>query len=202
MPPKVNSEKIISQIRPLFDYLQKQKENQKFIRTVELGATFILISFFAIFAIKPTIFTISSLIGEIKSKELLTSQLKTKINNVILAQDAFSQVQEKYDLIESCLPTTPHFSQAYEQLNGITSQQQLLLNKINFTLDQENTFFSTSISTTSSYSAITSIISDLTHNRRLIKVNDININLNKITGNTINFSIPLNIFYWPENEKK
>ena len=57
-----------SRLTPLFDYIKKRQENRKLRKTFELAATFILISFFLFFAIKPTALTISALIGDIKSK--------------------------------------------------------------------------------------------------------------------------------------
>ena len=96
-----------SRLTPLFDYIKKRQENRKLRKTFELAATFILISFFLFFAIKPTALTISALIGDIKSKELLSREMRNKITEVISAQDLFSQVQERYSLVDSCLPALP-----------------------------------------------------------------------------------------------
>ena len=199
---KINTSQITSQISPLFVYLQKQRENKKVVKLFEIGATFFLISFFIFFAIKPTFLTISSLLGDIKSKELLKKQLKTKINDVIIAQDLFSQVQEKYFLVESSLPSRPGFYQANSQILGASQNNQLFLNRINYLVGDSN-YYSTTISTSSSFLAATSFISDLLQNRRLILINGFTFSLPKDDQlQKIDISVPLDVYYWPSNEKK
>jgi len=193
---------ISSRINPLFVYLQKQKENQKAVKLVEIGATFFLISFFIFFAIKPTFLTISSLLGDIQSKELLNKQLRVKINDVIIAQDLFSQVQEKYSLVESSLPNNPGFYQATSQILGSSQNRQIFLNKIDY-LVQDPNYFSTNISTSSSFLPSISLISDILQNRRLIDLNGFSFSLSKdIQGQKIDINLPLKVYYWPNNAKK
>jgi hypothetical protein len=198
----LNSSKISSQIQPLFLYLQKQRENQKFIHSLEVGATFLLISFFAIFAIKPTLITISALVGEVKSKELLQKDLKGKINDVITAEDLFSQVQEKYSLVDSSLPNNPRFFQAATQINSMANNYQIFFDQLNFAVGDSNSF-SVSISTSSAFPTVLALISDISQNRRLIELNNISLSLGKNPlDQKINFSLPLNIYYWPSYDQK
>ncbi|HBP51531.1 MAG: hypothetical protein US68_C0010G0059 [Candidatus Shapirobacteria bacterium GW2011_GWE1_38_10] len=198
----LNTSKISSQINPLFVYLQKQKENQKVTKLVEIGATFFLISFFIFFAIKPTFLTISSLLGDIKSKEILSKELKTKINDVIIAQDLFSQVQERYYLVESSLPTNPRFSQATSQILSSSQNHQIFFNKIDFLMEDSNSF-STNISTTSSYLPAISLVSELLQSRRLMAIDNFTFSLSKnIQDQRININLPLKIYYWQNDAEK
>jgi len=197
--PTSNNINIFSKISPLLSYLSKQRENKKFVRSIEISGTFILISFFTFFAIKPTLLTISKLVGDIKAKELLVKQLKSKINDVIISQDLFSQVQEKYALVESSLPTSPRFYQAASQIVGLTEKNQIYLDKINYSITDSN-YYSTSISTSSSYLSATSLLSELLQNRRLFQIDQISFSLEKDTANKmININLPLKIYYWPNN---
>ncbi len=194
-----NNLNIYSRLNPLLSYLSKQRENNKFIKSVEISATFLLISFFTFFAIKPTLLTISQLVGDIKAKEILVKEFKTKINNVIISQDLFSQVQEKFALVESSLPISPRFYQAASQIVGLTEKNQVYLDKINYSLSDSN-YYSTSISTSSSFLSATSLLSGLLQNRRLFQIDQISFSLEKDTGNkTININLPLKIYYWPKN---
>jgi Tfp pilus assembly protein PilO len=198
----LNTTKISSQINPLFVYLQKQKENQKVVKLVEVGATFFLISFFIFFAIKPTFLTISSLLGDIKSKEILSKELKTKINDVIIAQDLFSQVQERYYLVESSLPINPRFSQATSQIMSTSQNHQIFLNKIDFII-QDSKHFSANISTTSSYLSAVSFVSNILQNRRLMGLDSFTFSLSKNTQDQeISINLPLKIYYWQNDAKK
>jgi len=198
-PPVSNNLNIYSKVNPLLSYLSKQRENNKFIKSVEISATFLLISFFTFFAIKPTLLTISKLVGDIKAKEILVKELKAKINNVIISQDLFSQVQEKYALVEASLPSSPRFYQATSQIVGLTEKNQVYLDKINYSISDSN-FYSTSISTSSSFLSATSLLSGLLQNRRLFQIDQISFSLEKDTGSkTININLPLKIYYWPKN---
>jgi len=200
MTPSTNpSINIFSKINPLISYLSKQRENNKFVKSIEISATFILISFFTFFAIKPTLLTISRLVGDIKAKEILVKQLKAKINDVIISQDLFSQVQEKYALIESSLPTSPRFYQSATQIVGLTEKNQIYLNKISYSPADSN-YYSTNISTSSSYLSASSLLSELLQNRRLFQIDQVSFSLEKDNANKmININLPLKIYYWPNN---
>lgn len=190
---------IYSKVNPLLSYLSKQSENNKFIKSVEISATFLLISFFIFFAIKPTLLTISKLVGDIKAKEILVKELKAKINNVIISQDLFSQVQEKYALIESSLPTSPRFYHATSQIVGLTEKNQVYLDGLNYSISNSN-FYSTNISTSSSFLSASSLLSGFLQNRRLFQIDQISFTLNEETNSkTININLPLKIYYWPKN---
>lgn len=202
MTPDSKPTSTFSRINPLFVYLKKQRENQKFAKFIEIGATFFLISFFIFFAIKPTLLTISSLVGDIKAKKILKVQLKDKINDVIIAQDLYSQVQEKYLLVESSLPVNPRFYQATSQVLGLTQKNQIVIDKINYSIQDDN-YFSAGISTASSFPSALSLISDLLQNRRLIEFDQFTLSVDKDTSNKkININLPLKIYYWPKNVQK
>ncbi len=198
-PQAPNNINTYSKVNPLLSYLSKQRENSKFIKSVEISATFVLISFFTFFAIKPTLLTISKLVGDIKAKEILVKELKAKINNVIVSQDLFSQVQEKYALVESSLPSSPRFYQAASQIVGLTEKNQIFLNKINYSITDSN-YYSTSVSTSSSFLSATSLLSELLQNRRLFQIDQVSFSLNEdYQGKSININLPLKIYYWPNN---
>jgi hypothetical protein len=129
------------QIQQIYKYLRRRREDQKFLNYIELSATFILISVFLFFAIKPTATTIFSLLGEIKSKQLYTSQMKAKIISVVEAQDLYSQVQEKYYVVESSLPDKPRFYQSALNLSSISQKSATSLEQINFNLSMTAKLF-------------------------------------------------------------
>lgn len=198
----INTSKISSQINPLFVYLQKQRENQKMVKLFEVGGTFLLISFFILFALKPTFLTISSLIGDIKSKQLLNKELKTKINDVIAAQDLFSQAQERYSLVESSFPENPRFFQATSQVLSSLQSHQINLDKIDYLIKDQN-YFTTNISTSSSYLSALSFINDLLQNRRLMGLDTFTFSVSKSEQvQNIDINIPLKVYYWQNDTQK
>jgi hypothetical protein len=122
----------------LDEYLKNQRENQRLMKSVEIGTTLLFISFFILVAIRPTMAAISTLLGEIKSKEILQKSMKTKISQVMAAQDEFSKVQEKYLIVNSALPDSPEYGQASAQVLGAAQASQVTIDKLIFDIEKED----------------------------------------------------------------
>ena len=211
---------IFSQGRPLVEYLQKQKENKKFIKTIETSGTFFLITFFLFFAIRPTALTISALVGEIKAKEKMVAEMKKKISNLVLAQDAFSQVQERYKVIDSALPDNPDYLQSMVQIISVGNESGVPIDKLNYdlsgifgeTTSSQLKTFSVPISRKTSFPLALDLIDKMVHNRRIIGLKSIrmstakedkNSSENPSSDNQINIGFVNEIYYWQnKNEKK
>ena len=199
---KIDLNTVTSRMSPLFAYLQKKRENQKLVKLIEVGSTFFFISFFILFAIKPTFLTISTLLGDIKAKELLVKELKTKINDIIVAQDLFSQVQERYSLVESSLPLNYRLYHANSQILGSTSKYQISPDKIDYVMNKDQNYYNVTISSTSNFASALSMISDILKNRRLIDIDKLSFSINEDFAGQINLSMPLKIYYGKDNVKK
>ncbi|MFA5827803.1 MAG: hypothetical protein WC841_00370 [Candidatus Shapirobacteria bacterium] len=212
---------IFSKGRPLTEYLKKQVENRKFVKSLETSGTFALITFFLFFAIRPTALTISALIGEINAKEKMISEMKGKISDLVLAQDAFSQVQERYGVINSALPDNPDYRQSMVQMVSAAKESGITLDKLSYNLmeNPKNSpfptqleFYTVAISRKTSYASALDIIDKLLHNRRLISLKSVRIGSakddtdtteNSSSDNLINVSFTNEIYYWKktQNEK-
>lgn len=197
---------IHSTLSPLFAYLKKRREDQKFNRTLEVSFTLLLITFFIFFAIKPTFLTISTLVGDIRAKEALVVQLKAKIDDIVLAQDLFAQAQERYHLVDSSLPIRPNLFNANGQIVAIAFQNQIPLNKIEYRFpDDENNSYQVNLNTSANFNALFSMMDRLSKNRRLIDLDGLTFSLNpnkEASSSALNLNLPLKIYYWPENDQK
>jgi len=212
---------LFSKGRPLAEYLKKQRENKKFIKTVETSGTFMLITFFMFFAIRPTALTISALIGEIKSKEKMVTEMRKKIGDLVLAQDAFSQVQERYQVINSALPDKPDYRQSMVQIISAGNEAGVLIDDINYDLNNTASdeggpsslaSFSVPISRKTSFSSALALIDKIINNRRLINLKSVRINSARdekssaespSSDSQINVGFVNQIYFWrSENEKK
>lgn len=201
----------VSRLSPLFNYLGKQKENEKFFRSIEIGATFLLISFFLFFAIRPTAIAISTLLGDINSKQLMTKQLKTKINNVIMAQDAFSQVQAQYQIVNSSLPDKPEFYLAANQIAASLNNVGLAPESIQFALSDKTAkglpadvkSFDVNIPVNTDFIHSQNVIYQLSKNRRIISIPSFTISnvadaINPASKST-KLSISTAFYYWDQS---
>ena len=206
-----------SKTKPLFNYLRKKRENKKFIKSIEVSATFLLISFFLLFAIKPTAFTITALIGEIKAKETLSKhKMRPKINKIIQAQDSFAAVQQDYHIVESSLPDTPSYSHAAAQLLSAGQLSQIPINKINFSFKQKDkkakssttpniTAYDISLTSETKFTSALSLITRILANRRLVDFTKISFsrsNKDELDSSNVNLNFSFNIPFWQEEDEK
>lgn len=208
---------IISQVQPLIEYLKKQRENEKFLKSVENIATIALIVFFLIFAVRPTLLTISALVGDIKSKEVLKTHMRLKINNIIQAQDTFSQVQERYSVINSSLPDSPQYADIARQIQSLGQSTGFYLDQINFDIRPPKT--SNSLSSYNikfggplNFPAILSFLEQLDQFRRLLYVNSLSFSTlasdvgqpesTPSASQLVNFSLSSDIYYWQNDHSQ
>ena len=208
----------VSQIRPLYDYLKKQRENRKFVKYVEISATFILITFFLVFALRPAIITISTLRGDIESKKLIREELHSKIDKVILAQDLFSQVQERYQVVNSSLPDRPNYYDAATIIQQIGQKYEISPESLSFNLDtvtleeQPNIrTYTVSIGVNGPFSNAANLASEVLKNRRTDYISSINFvgNNTQNSGSTAPTSassvatkFSTTFYYWPNTDEK
>lgn len=110
--------------------LYKRKE---IIVYTGLTLTFGSIAFFGVFAIRPTILTITNLIKETQSRRIIVDQLQTKINNLGKAQNNYVLLNQKITLVDNALPQNANLAQLIYQFEGLSSQYSLQIN--NLTVD-------------------------------------------------------------------
>lgn len=200
------------QLRPMYSYIRKQAENEKFLKYLEIGGTFTLITIFLFFTIMPTMATISSLVGDIKSKEAFIKKVNLKISNVVKAQESYSKVQEKYSLIEDSFPTLGQYYKGASNLATIFKESSLDINQISLNLDKESKskdqFFDSyqiNINGEGQYSSVLEMVKKIFSNRRLADTTSIKINqMNSDQGSSKNIKISFSsdLYFLPNNEKK
>ena len=203
-----------AQVKPMYDYIKKQAENEKFLKNLEIGGTFTLIAIFLFFAIMPTITTISSLIVDIKSKEIFIKKVDLKVANVIKAQESYTQVQEKYYLIEDAFPSLAQYYGGVSNLATLFKDSSLDINQINLNLNKdknkEQQFFDSyqvNINGEGQYSSVMEMIKKMLSNRRLIdtasiQLNQVKLDNNQTTSQKIKVSLSNSLYFLPNYEKK
>jgi hypothetical protein len=201
-----------NQLQKIYKYLRQQRENQRFLNYVEIAATFALISLFLFLAIRPTALAIFSLLGEIKSKESLTAQMKTKINSIVRAQDVYSQVQGNYEIINSSLPDKPRFYQAATNFSAISQNTSSSIDHISFGLDNSDqpsadiNTYTVNFTIRNYYSSIVDFINKVLSSRRLVQIDTIQLSKDdskeNATSNAINVNLSTKLFYINDNNEK
>lgn len=180
------STELVSSLKPMFGYIKKQQQNRQFQRTLELTATFALITFFMYFAIRPTFLTISALKGEIESKKIIKEELRKKINSIIIAQDLYSQIQGNYQIVNSALPDRPDYYQSAWEIVSTAGENSVATGNLQFSLEtaaNSNTgkdsldpglgLFSIGVNSTGPFLSLVNTAAGLIDNRRLVNISSL-----------------------------
>lgn len=86
-----------------------------------IGATI----FFAIFAIRPTIITMTELVKEIEDKREASEALKRKVAALSSVQNEYFSLQDQFYLLEETIPTDIHFQTILQSVEKTASDLQL-----------------------------------------------------------------------------
>lgn len=97
--------------------LYKRKEDLRMF--LEIILSLFAISFFSIFAIRPTFLTISTLLKEINSKKETATKMDTKIKNLQTAQKILDQESLRIPILELSIPAFPQPQNFVHQIEGI-----------------------------------------------------------------------------------
>jgi len=154
---------------------------------LEIILSLVTISFFGIFALRPTFLTISTLLKEINSKKDTVAKMDTKIKNLQTAQNILNQESLRIPIVELSIPILPQPQTFVHQIEGSASiaQVQILGIRIDETLlkgaalidDQSMMGFS--VSATGSFQNLFSFLKNLENLRNPIKIDVLGISLTK-----------------------
>jgi len=98
--------------------------------SLELFFSVVMVAFFAAFAIRPTLVTMSNLIKEIQDKETLNTNLKQKIAALSSAQGIYLASQERLSLLDEAIPSTPQFGRTLALIEKLCSDRNLTVTSL------------------------------------------------------------------------
>jgi Tfp pilus assembly protein PilO len=94
----------------------------------ELFLSIVTVLFFAVFAIRPTLLTMSDLIKELEDKRKLEQQLNQKVAALTTSQGTYLSIQEQLPILDEAIPAQPEFLRALKILEKTASDRQLIIN--------------------------------------------------------------------------
>ena len=95
-------------------------------------AAIFLTAFLVVFAIRPTAITIAGLLGEIKVREKTNQELQQKIDQIVAAQIAYTQIYDQLVLVDHALPENPQFASLIRQIEAKRIVTNLELTELNY----------------------------------------------------------------------
>lgn len=98
--------------------------------SLELFLSVGAVIFFAVFAIRPTLVTMSDLVKEIEDKRDLDQKLTQKIASLSTAQTSYLEVQDRLLLLVQTLPSTPDLIHALKIIEKTAVNQGVLIDNM------------------------------------------------------------------------
>lgn len=164
---------------------------------LEVILSLITITFFSIFALKPTVLTITELVRSNKEKERTIQKMDEKIRNIQTAQNVYRQNAEKIPLIKNSVPDTPSPDTLIRQIEGIANLNSVIIlgssvdetlligmedskkkSKEDIVLPEGARIMNFSVSTSGNYSSLFNFLSNLGNMRRPIIIESVNLTAN------------------------
>ncbi len=179
-------------------YLQLATTRPVWVAGLWVILSLILMIVLLIFALRPTLVTISGLLGQIKSQQETADKLEAKINSVQRAISELDGVEDQLYLLEEAIPTKYDWNSLTNSLqqaateSGITLES-LIVNKIPLEAGETGAIKNQipsqlpqgiipvrfSLSGSGSYQQIQDLVVDLYRIRRLISITEVQIQKEK-----------------------
>ncbi|CAN5341710.1 hypothetical protein BH10PAT1_BH10PAT1_1930 [soil metagenome] len=161
--------------------LYKQRRDLK--TYLELLLSIAAIAIFMVFAIKPTIITITDLITKINTEQVTSDALDIKIKNLGIAQSTFNQNQDGINLLSQAIPNGPDVASYVRQLQGVAAKESAQI--ISLTVSQTDLsnkvgsgsaqMITTTVTASGDYGNLQNFIKDVESLRRPAIIENINL---------------------------
>jgi Tfp pilus assembly protein PilO len=155
---------------------------------MELVFSIVAVIFFAIFAIRPTLQTMSELVKEIKDKQILDEQLDQKIASLNTAQSQYQKFNSQFYLLDEAIPKTARLVEGLKIVEKIASENDLVIQGITISAVPDELSVATAdkakrdsltfnVDVVGDYLKIRQFINDLMNSRRMMIIDQVNFSL-------------------------
>jgi Tfp pilus assembly protein PilO len=182
--------------------------------SLELFLSIAAVIFFTIFAIQPTLVTMSDLIKELEDKREIDQKLSQKVAALSTAQTTYLQIQDQIPLLYEAIPPRPQIKESLFQIEKIASDRSLVIENLsirqipaevdaNIALaNTKRTTLPVTITMAGSYPNISAFIEDLISLRRMYIVESIVFSRTEERGNeSLRASITLGLPFYSSSKE-
>ncbi len=179
------------------------------IVSFELILSIMLVIVLGVFAIQPTLVTMSDLIKEIDDKKELNDKLEKKISQLQSAQNEYYRVENRLYLIDEAIPSQPELIRVLKIVELLATESNVLISSVGVPTipDEEISQLSfaqiaqqplaVSVSVSGDYVDIRSYVEALRKSRRIFEVASVTFNVSENRGDqSLQASISLNVPYF------
>lgn len=110
--------------------LVKERSQQQYVAYIHIILTLIAVSFFGVFAIMPTLTTISNLKKQLADSEHVHESLQKKLSGLTILRDQYAQIQSSLGAIENAVPAQNNIPTLTRQLETLAYARNVNIDKI------------------------------------------------------------------------
>ena len=178
----------------------KKEKTQQFVTVV---FTFVALTFFALFAINPTLSTIAKLKKELKDDQFVEQQLKQKIANLQSLQNEYGEVEKDLEVVLKAIPENPDAPILVADIQGFAVSENVNLtgtqvfevevSKADTPLGYSSFVFS--LTAEGSYKNLYNFIEKLSRMRRIISFESISLTKTSSDNSNLVLNLKGNSFF-------
>lgn len=168
----------------LIDFYNKPVARVSIELFLSLGA----IIFFAIFAIQPTLKTMTELVKEIEDKRALSEKMDQKIAALSTAQGQYQEFNDQFYLLEEAIPRSASLVDSLKTIEKLASESNLIIESINLSdvpddleiaspNNAKRTILTFNVDVAGDYLNMRKFVEALMDSRRMLIVDQINFSL-------------------------
>lgn len=179
----------------------KEEKVQKFTTII---LTLIALSFFGLFAINPTLSTITELNKELSDSNFVDKRLQEKINNLTVLQQKFSALQSTLPVIFAAVPKNPEVPLFVAQLQAVAQSSNVGIDNLQtFEVDatqtgpQKYSTFSFALTAEGSYNDLSNFLTNLSKMQRIIGIDTISVTKKSGTTSALQLILKGKTFFTP-----
>lgn len=171
-------------------------ETQKFSAYFYMILTLVTVSFFGIFAIGPTLNTVSNLNKQYKDNMLVYQALSKKLANIALLDSQYQIIQSSIDNVYAAIPKSSEIPKLTRQLENLANQDGVKITKLTFgsieiypnSKKDPIYSFTFNINISGSKNNVNKFLSDIIDFDRIVGVDRIITGTDPENQNTLNFT--------------
>lgn len=180
------------------------------IVTMELLLSIGLVVILGVFAIQPTLITMTELNKEIEDKRTLDVQLENKIAALQSAQSVYASLENRLSVLDEAIPSQPQLINTLKIIELLATENEIVIESINVpqipseteperTVELERQALPITVSVAGEYVDIRSYVEDLRNSRRSFVTDTVTFNLRENRGvQRLSASITINAPYFGE----
>lgn len=129
-PNKINLKELYQIYTKKYPDFFKFYERQKFVSYLFIILTLFTVSFFGIFAIRPTLSTIATLNKQKADNQAMYEQLRTKLINMQTLDKLYAENAQKIQVVDTAIPASAQIPTVVKKIEALAQQNNLFISDI------------------------------------------------------------------------